>query len=175
MATIKIHDTISHGTFSYIPYSPELDDHSACGTPIVTTTDDWKDKKVVVFSVPGAFTPTCHINHLPPYVQRYQEFKDKGVDIIAVIAANDAFVMSGWTRFEKIGDKILGLSDVGAKWSATMGLSVDLSEAGLGIRTKRYALYIDNLQVKYIGVEPARGVTVSGADAVLDALDKIGK
>lgn len=74
--------------------------------PTTLKTDDWKGKKVVVFSVPGAFTPTCHINHLPPYLQKYDEFKAKGVDTIAVVAANDAFVMSGWARVEKLTDKV---------------------------------------------------------------------
>lgn len=70
------------------------------------STDEWKGKKVVIFSVPGAFTPTCHVNHLPPYIQKYDEFKSKGVDVIAVVAANDVFVMSGWGRVEGLKDKV---------------------------------------------------------------------
>ncbi|KAF9500311.1 Redoxin [Pleurotus eryngii] len=168
--TIKVGDTIPEGEFGYIPYSPALDDLAACGVPSKLKTNEWKGKKVVLFSVPGAFTPTCHVNHLPPYVEKYEEFKAKGVDVIAVLAANDLFVMSGWGRVEGVKDKILCLSDTGAAWSASLGLSLDLSALGLGTRTNRYALIIDDLVVKYVEVEPAPGVTVSGADAVLAAL-----
>ncbi|KZT06680.1 1-Cys peroxiredoxin isozyme [Laetiporus sulphureus 93-53] len=168
--TIKVGDTIPEGTFSYIAYTPELDDHSACGIPTKLSTKEWKGKKVVLFSVPGAFTPTCHSNHLPPYLEKYDQFKAKGVDVIAVVAANDAFVMSGWARFTGLKDKILALSDPDAKWSASIGLDKDLSAIGFGTRTDRYALIIDDLKVKYIGLEPGSEVTVSGADAVLAAL-----
>ncbi|TFK47285.1 Redoxin [Heliocybe sulcata] len=170
MATVKVGDTIPKGTFSYVAYTPELEDGLACGVPTTLSTDEWKGKKVVIFSVPGAFTPTCHANHLPPYLKKYDEFKAKGVDAIAVVAANDPFVMSGWARVSGLKDKILALSDTNAQWSASMGLSVDMSSRGFGTRTNRYALVIDDLVIKYIGVEPAPGVTVSGADAVLAAL-----
>ncbi|OJA12724.1 hypothetical protein AZE42_02883 [Rhizopogon vesiculosus] len=172
MASVKISvgDIIPNATFRTIPYTDELADRSACGIPTTLSTDSWKGKKVVLFSVPGAFTPTCHINHLPPYLAKYDEFKAKGVDVIAVIAANDPFVMSGWGRAEGVADKIITLSDINAAWSGDLGLSVDLSSHGLGIRTARFAMIIDNLVVKYVEVEPAPGVTVSGADAVLAKL-----
>ncbi|KAJ7073890.1 1-Cys peroxiredoxin isozyme [Mycena amicta] len=168
--SIKVGDTIPEGAFGYIPWSPALDDNLACGVPSKVSTNDWKGKKVVLFSVPGAFTPTCHTNHLPPYLQNYDEFKAKGVDVIAVVAANDLFVMSGWARFEGVKDKILALSDANAQWSASLNLSIDLTDKGLGVRTARYALIIDDLVVKYIEQEPGPGVTVSGAEAVLAKL-----
>ncbi|KIK63489.1 hypothetical protein GYMLUDRAFT_259674 [Collybiopsis luxurians FD-317 M1] len=169
--SIKVGDTVPEGTFTYVPYSAELDDHSACGIPIkLDITKEWKGKKVVLFAVPGAFTPTCHVNHLPPYIQKYDEFKAKGVDVIAVVAANDAFVMSGWGRFEGLKDKILTLSDTNVEWSSKLGLSLDLSSLAFGTRTARYAMIIDDLVVKYVEVEPGRGVSVSGADAVLAKL-----
>ncbi|PAV17688.1 thioredoxin-dependent peroxidase [Pyrrhoderma noxium] len=167
---IKVGDKIPEGTFSYVPFTPELEDGSACGIPITLKTDEWKGKKVVLFSVPGAFTPTCHVSHLPGYVKAIDQFKAKGVDVVAVIAANDAFVMSGWGRIEGVKDKVLCLSDTDAKWSSALGLSLDLTERGLGIRTNRYAMIIDDLELKYLGVEPAPGVTVSGAEAVLAKL-----
>jgi len=170
MPSIALEDRIPEGTFKYVPYTPEQEDHLVCGIPISLSTNEWKGKKVVLFSVPGAFTPTCHINHLPPYIQKYDEFKAKGVDVIAVIAANDPFVMNGWARFEGLKDKILPLSDTYAKWSSELGLTLDLTERGLGIRTNRYALIIDDLVVKYVGVESAPVVTVSGADEVLAKL-----
>ncbi|KAM6494772.1 Redoxin [Amanita muscaria] len=170
MATIQVGDIIKPGQFEHIPYGPELEDHAACGFPLTLSTDEWKGKKVVIFSVPGAFTPTCHADHLPGYLKRYDEFKEKGVDVVAVVAANDPFVMSGWGRIQGLKDKILSLSDPLAQWSASLGLSFEPNKHGLGVRTARYALVLDDLVVKYIGVEPAPGVTVSGADAVLGAL-----
>ncbi|KAG5640938.1 hypothetical protein DXG03_006600 [Asterophora parasitica] len=138
---------------------------------IKLSTDEWKGKKVVLFSVPGAFTPTCHAKHLPGYIEKYDEFKAKGVDVIAVLASNDAFVMSGWGRAEGVQDKaripILTLSDNGAEWSKSLGLS--LESPGI-TRTARYAIVIDDLKVTYFEVEQAPGVTVSGADAVLAKL-----
>jgi len=117
--------------------------------------------------------PTCHANHLPPYLEKYKEFKAKGVDVIAVIAANDPFVLSGWGRFEGLEDKvrnaanpdlapicnssirsfqILTLTDTYAAWSKSLGLQLDLTEKGLGIRTGRFAIIVDDLVVKYIQV-----------------------
>ncbi|KAH9855471.1 Redoxin-domain-containing protein [Lenzites betulinus] len=169
-AKIQVGDTIPQGKFTYIPYTPALDDNSACGIPTKLNTDEWKGKKVVLVSVPGAFTPTCHANHLPPFLKKYDEFKAKGVDVIAVISTNDAFVLSGWARFLGVADKIVMLSDYEAKWSAQLGLEHDRSAEELGIRTRRYALIIDDLKVKYVGAEFEPGVTASGADAVLAAL-----
>ncbi|PPQ80125.1 hypothetical protein CVT25_001424 [Psilocybe cyanescens] len=159
MASVKVGDTIPEGTFKYVPYTPDLES----GVTTTLSTNEWKGKKVVLFSVPGAFTPTCHVNHLPPYIQKYDEFKAKGVDVIAVVAANDPFVMSGWGR-------ILALSDTDAQWNKKLGLTLDLTDKGLGLRTARYALIIDDLVIKYFGPEPGPGVTASGADAVLAAL-----
>ncbi|KAF5353703.1 hypothetical protein D9758_008636 [Tetrapyrgos nigripes] len=161
--TIKVGDQIPEGTFKYVPWTPELESNTVCGIPVtLDISKDWKGKKVVLFSVPGAFTPTCHVNHLPPYLQKYEEFKAKGVDIIAVVAANDPFVMSGWGRFQGVKDKILALSDSNAEWSSKLGLSI---EALGGIRTARYAIILDDLVV-----EPGVEVTVSGAEAVLAKL-----
>jgi len=169
--TIKVGDTIPEGTFKYVPYSPDLENGLICGTPVSLSTNEWKGKKVVLVSVPGAFTPTCHMNHLPSYLQKYDEFVAKGVDVVAVLAANDPFVMSGWARVEGLKDKILSLTDTYAEWSKQLGLDMDLTAVfGFGVRTARYAMIIDDLVVKYIGPEPSRGVTVSGAEAVLAAL-----
>ncbi|KAG6811333.1 hypothetical protein H0H92_007953 [Tricholoma furcatifolium] len=164
---VKVGDKLPQGTFTYIPYTPELDDSLACGIPIKLSTEAWKGKKVVLFSVPGAFTPTCHAKHLPPYLQKYEEFKAKGVNVIAVLASNDAYVMSGWGRVEKLEDKILTLSDAGAEWSKSLGLSVETPGF---TRTARYAIIIDDLTITYIEVEQAPGVSVSGAEAVLARL-----
>ncbi|KAG5351475.1 Putative peroxiredoxin [Termitomyces sp. J132] len=169
MPSVKIGDKLPQGTFSYIPHTSELDDKLACGIPIKLSTEEWKGKKVVLFSVPGAFTPTCHAKHLPRYLEKYDEFKAKGVDTIAVLAANDAFVMSGWARVEGLQDKILALSDTGAEWSKSLGSDLAIQTPGI-TRTARYAIIINDLEITYIEVEPAPGVTVSGADAVLAKL-----
>lgn len=171
MATIAVGNKIPRGEFEHIPYTPEQEDPKVCpGTRVVLSTDEFAGKKVVLVSVPGAFTPTCHKEHLPQFLAKYDDFKAKGVDIVAVVAANDAFVMNGWARVEQLKDKILALSDTNAQFSSSIGLSVDLSQARLGLRTARYALVLDDLVVKYIGAEPDKGITVSGADAVLAAL-----
>ncbi|KAG6910343.1 hypothetical protein DXG01_011412 [Tephrocybe rancida] len=145
MPSVKVGDTLPQGTFTYIPYTPELEDKLACGLPIKLSTEEWQGKKVVLFSVPGAFTPTCHAKHLPPYLEKYDEFKAKGVDTIAVLASNDAFVMSGWGRVEGLKDKV----DTGAEWSKSLGLSVETPGF---TRTARYAIIIDDLKIKYIEV-----------------------
>ncbi|KAI0794931.1 1-Cys peroxiredoxin isozyme [Abortiporus biennis] len=168
--TIKVGDVIPKATFSYVPYSKETADVHACGIPQKLSTDEWKGKKVVLFSVPGAFTPTCHINHLPPYLTKYDEFKAKGVDVIAVVAANDPFVLDGWSKALGLGDKIVALSDTNVEWSKQLGLTLDLSGLGLGIRTSRFAIVLDDLVVKYVAEPVGTEVTVSGADAVLAAL-----
>jgi len=168
--SIKEGDTIPQGTFKHVPYTSELSDTLACGVPIDLNTDEWKGKKVVLFAVPGAFTPTCHKNHFPGFIQNQAEFKAKGVDVIAVLAANDPFVMSGWMRFNGVQDQIIALTDVDAQWSKALGLTMDLTARGLGIRTARFAMVLDNLKVTYLGVEEAAGVDVSGAEAVLAKL-----
>ncbi|KAF8623787.1 hypothetical protein AX17_007290 [Amanita inopinata Kibby_2008] len=174
METIKLGDIIPEGHFKWIPYTPALDDHTVCGSPVTLSTDRWRRKRVVLFSVPGAFTPICHGDHLPAYLDKVDEFKAKGVDVLAVVSANDPFVMSGWGRFTDVKDRILMLSDTYAQWSGSIGLSADYSARGLGTRNARYAMIIENLIVKYLGIEPASGsgVTVSGPDAVLKALEK---
>jgi len=169
-ASIKVGDTIPQGTFPYVPYSPELDEIAACGIPKSLNTDEWKGKKVVLFGVPGAFTPTCHKNHLQGFIKKQEEIKAKGVDAIAVLAANDPFVMSGWLRFNGIKDQIIGLTDTTAEWAKGLGLSLDLTARGLGIRTTRFAMILDDLKVTYIGIEEPGVVDASGADAVLAKL-----
>ncbi|KAJ7620291.1 Redoxin [Roridomyces roridus] len=170
---------IPQGTFPYIPWDPSLDSKHACGVPSsIRTHEHWKGKKVVLFSVPGAFTPTCHASHLPPYLEKHAELKALGVDVVAVISANDLFVLSGWARFEGITDEIIAISDVNGAWSKALGEALgfegtlDLTARGLGVRTNRYALVIDDLKVTYVGVEKEPGVSVSGVDAVLEALKK---
>jgi len=167
---IQIGQTVPEGTFLHVPWTAELEDSMVCGTPTKLSTNEWKGKKVVVCSVVGAFTGTCHAQ-IPAYVQNVKALKAKGVDVIAVITANDPFVLSGWQRVQGVKDEILFLSDGYAKWSQALGLAVDLTAAGLGERTGRWVLVLDDLKVTSLDVEDNPGkVTLTAADKVLEKL-----
>lgn len=122
--------------------------------PVPKTTDDiFKGRKVVLFAVPGAFTPTCHKNHLPGYLHDADAIRAKGVDTIAVVAVNDPFVMRGWEKATGAEGKILFLSDPDASFASALGLTFDGSAAGLGIRSKRYSMVVEDGVVKVLNVE----------------------
>ncbi|KAH8088940.1 Redoxin [Cristinia sonorae] len=168
---IKVGDTIPEATFWQIAYQPE-ESLAACGIPSKVNTSEWKGKKVVLVSVPGAFTGTCHVQHLPPYLQKVDELKAKGVDVVAVFAANDPFVMSAWSKVSGFKDKILSLSDPEGAFGKKLGWELDLTGRGigLGVRSARGAIILDDLKVVYIEREPGTEVSVSGVDAILAAL-----
>ncbi len=126
--------------------------------------------KVVLFAVPGAFTPTCSDYHLPGFVHRASEIHEKGVDTIACLAVNDAFVMGAWGRERKVGDQVAMLADGNAEFTRAMGLEADMSKAGLGVRSQRYAAIIEDGLVTALFVEPEPGLKVSSAESVLAAL-----
>jgi len=166
MAELKLGDSFpSDVTFNYVPYTEDKGDITACGIPInYNAGKEWADKKVVLFAVPGAFTPGCSVKHLPGYIENLPALKGKGVDIVAVIAFNDAWVMSAWGKANGIkGDDILFLTDVDTAFSKKLGW------VGGG-RTARYALVIDHGKIVYAEKEPGREVTVSSAEAVLAKL-----
>ncbi|KAE9380068.1 allergen Asp F3 [Stipitochalara longipes BDJ] len=165
MASLKVGDSLpSDVVFSYVPYQ-EGSEITACGIPInYDASKEWANKKVVLFSVPGAFTPGCSVKHLPGYIENLSAIKAKGVDVVAVIAYNDAFVMSAWSKANGIkNDDILFLSDPGTAFSKKLDWT-------LGERTARYALVIDHGKIVYAEKEPGREVTVSSAEAVLAKL-----
>lgn len=126
--------------------------------------------KVVLFAVPGAFTPTCSDRHLPGFVLRADDLKAKGVDTIACIATNDAFVMDAWGKAQGTEGKVTMLADGNGEFTAAMGLEFDLSTLGLGTRTQRYAAIIEDGVVTHLAVEEGRGVEVSSADRILAQL-----
>lgn len=169
MTTLKPGDKFPDDVvFQYIPWSEDKGEITSCGIPInYNASKEWANKKVVLFSVPGAFTPTCSVNHLPGYIEKLPKLKEKGVDIVAVIAFNDAFVMSAWGKANSVkGDDILFLSDPDAKFSKSIGWA----DAASG-RTKRFAIAIDHGKVVYANIETEKGVVkASGADAVLASL-----
>lgn len=142
---------------------------TADGPKPKTTDEIFKGKKVVLFAVPGAFTPTCHASHLPGFVEKSAEIKGKGVDSIACVAVNDVFVMDAWGKASNVGD-IEMLADGGAKFANAIGLTMDLTERGLGVRSKRYSMLVDDGVVKTLNVEEGPGIAASGADNMLTQL-----
>ncbi|EPS28370.1 hypothetical protein PDE_03316 [Penicillium oxalicum 114-2] len=169
MTTIKPGDSFpSDVVFQYIPWTEESDEITSCGIPInYNASKEWADKKVVLFSVPGAFTPTCSVNHVPGYIKNLSQLRQKGVDIVAVVAFNDPFVMSAWGKANQVrGNDILFLTDPEARFSKSIGWADEASG-----RTGRYAIVIDHGKISYAQIETERGaVTKSGADAVLASL-----
>jgi glutaredoxin/glutathione-dependent peroxiredoxin len=140
--------------------------------PAEKTTDDvFKGKKVVLFAVPGAFTPTCHKNHLPGFLNNADAIKKKGVDTIAVTGVNDVFVMNAWKKETGAEGKIEFLADGSADFAKALELSLDASAGGLGIRSKRYSMIVEDGVVKALNVEEAPGkAELSGADALMKQL-----
>ena len=141
------------------------------GPETVSTDDIFKGKKVVLFAVPGAFTPTCSMNHLPGFLTHNDEIRAKGVDTIAVVAVNDIFVMGAWEKANDAAGKILFLSDGNGEFTKALGLDIDLSVAGLGLRSKRYSMIVEDGVVKSLNVEESPGQAErSTAEAVLEQL-----
>ncbi|GAA6058956.1 hypothetical protein JCM10212_002908 [Sporobolomyces blumeae] len=166
MAPLEVGSTIPTGEFAAIPYSPELDEITACGRPSTIKTDSWKGKKVLVVAVPDSFTPTCTANHIPPFIASAQDLKAKGIHEIYVLSSNDVFVQSAWGRALGARDDVTFISDSSLKWLKEAGLSQDLSHVGFGERAKRFAMIVDDLKVTYLGVETDGGVGPSGLEAV---------
>ena len=126
--------------------------------------------KVVLFAVPGAFTPTCSDYHLPSFVIRHDELAAKGVDTVACISVNDPFVMDAWGEAQKVGDAVMMLADGNGEFTAAVGLEMDGSGIGLGTRSQRYAMVLEDGVVTALHVEPGPGLSVSAADAILGVL-----
>jgi peroxiredoxin (alkyl hydroperoxide reductase subunit C) len=140
------------------------------GPKEVTTDEIFKGKKVVLFAVPGAFTPTCSVNHLPGFVQNADALTAKGVDYIVCLAVNDVFVMNAWRRDQGVDDKILMLADGSGLFTKAVGLELDLVARGLGVRSQRYALVAEDGKVTHLAIEAPGGFEVSRAEAILEAL-----
>jgi peroxiredoxin len=137
------------------------------GIETLSTQDVFAGKKVVLFAVPGAFTPTCHIKHLPGFIESADEFKKEGVDTIACVAVNDPFVLAAWAEKSGGKGKVLFLSDGNAEFTKKTGMEFDGSAVGLGTRSKRYAALIEDGVVKALNVEDSPGVAVSSTAAKL--------
>ena len=160
--TIAPGDTLPDATFK----SPTAD-----GFKDISTADLFAGKKVVLFGVPGAFTPTCSNNHLPGYLENRDAILSKGVDAIAVVSVNDHHVMSAWARFTGGEDKIVFLADGNGAFARATGLDMDLSAGGLGLRSKRFSMIVDDRVVKTLNIEDAPGKAVaSGAATLMEQL-----
>ncbi len=141
------------------------------GVKDMTTKDVFAGKKVVLFGVPGAFTPTCSNNHLPGFLENHDAIKARGVDTIAVVSMNDHHVMQAWARFTGGEGKLLFLSDGSGNFAKATGLDIDLSAGGMGVRNKRFASIVEDGKVTTLNIEGAPGQAVeSGAARILEAL-----
>lgn len=158
---IKVGDRLPSATFNVM---------TAEGPKPRTTEEIFSGKKVVLFAVPGAFTPTCSNTHLPGYRDSYDELKAKGVDTIAVTAVNDAFVMGSWQKDQNCQGKIEFLADGSAKFAKSIGLDLDLTERGMGVRSKRYSMLVEDGVVKSLNIEEGPGAETSGAKTMLGQL-----
>ena len=159
--TIKVGDKVPSAT---------LTQWSADGPKPITTDELFKGKTVGLFAVPGAFTPTCSAKHLPGFVTKAGEIKGKGVDTIACLSVNDAFVMNAWGKDQKVGDKVLMLADGNGDFTRAVGLEMDGTGYGMGKRSRRYAMVVQDGVVKTLNVENPGAFEVSSAEAVLKAL-----
>ena len=160
--TIKVGDKVPSVTLSHM---------TADGPAEITTDQLFSGKKVVLFALPGAFTPTCSAKHVPGFLKNAQAIKGKGVDTIACLSVNDAFVMGAWGKDQAVGDNILMLADGSAALTKAMGLELDLKARGMGVRSQRYAMVVENGVVKSLDVEEnPGGLDVSSAESVLASL-----
>ena len=143
---------------------------TADGPREVSTDELFQGKKVVLFAVPGAFTPTCSAQHLPGYVANAAALAAKGIDAIICLAVNDVFVMGAWAKSQSVGPEITMVADGSAAFTKAIGLELDLVARGLGIRSQRFALVADNMKVTHLAVEKPGDFDVSRAEAVLASL-----
>ncbi|MET0535292.1 MAG: peroxiredoxin [Steroidobacter sp.] len=158
---IKVGDRVPAGTLTLITKD---------GPQKVSAEEFFNGRKVVLFSVPGAFTPTCDAKHLPGFVEKAADIKGKGVDAIACMAVNDAFVMKAWGKAQNTDGKVEMVADGNAEYTKALGLDMDASGHGMGIRGQRFSLVVDNGVVKQVNVEQKGEFKVSSADHVLTQL-----
>ncbi len=159
--TIKVGDKVPDATMMHMTDS---------GPAPMTTGELFAGKKVALFAVPGAFTPTCSAQHLPGFVDNAAAIKAKGVDTIACVAVNDAFVMAAWGEDRDVGDKVLMLADGNGDLTAKLGLELDASKFGLGSRSQRYSMIVDDGVVTSLNIEAGGAFEASKAEVILDQL-----
>lgn len=150
--------------------SMKLTEATPDGPREIVTDDIFRGKKVVLFAVPGAFTPTCSAKHLPGFVEHEAALSRKGVDSIVCMAVNDAFVLGAWAKSQNVGAGIVMVADGSAVFTKALGIELDLTARGLGIRSQRFALIADDMRVTHLAVEKPGDFDVSSAEAVLARL-----
>ena len=161
MMSIQAGEQMPSGTFSVM---------TETGPGALTTEELFADKKVVLVSVPGAFTPTCSMNHLPGFVDQADAILAKGVDTIACMAVNDVFVMHAWGKDRGVGDKVSMLADGNGDYAKALGLELDGTGSGMGLRGQRFAIVVDDGVATHVAVEEPGQFDVSKAESILDAL-----
>lgn len=162
MAAVNVGDKVPSATIRMM---------DAEGRPSATTTDEYfAGKKTVLFAVPGAFTPTCSAKHLPGFVEKAGDIKGKGVDQIACISVNDAFVMGAWGKSASADGKVDMLADGNGEFAKAMGLELDASGGGLGTRCKRFAMIVEDGKITQLNVEEPGAFEVSSAEHVIGQL-----
>ena len=159
--TIKVGDKMPAGTFKHM---------TADGPKNITTDELFAGKKVVLFSVPGAFTPTCDAKHLPGFVEHATELRAKGIDTVACMAVNDVFVMNAWGKQSNVASKVLMLADGNGDYAKALGLEMNGTGFGMGMRGQRFAVVVDNGTVSKLFVEGPGEFKVSSAEYVLSQL-----
>lgn len=166
--SIKIGDSIPDGTLT--EFIETASEGCSLGPNAFKVSELAKDKKIALFAVPGAFTPTCSAQHLPGYVELADQLKAKGIDEIWCVAVNDAFVMGAWGREQNTQNKVRMLADGSATWTKALGLELDLVAKGLGVRSRRYSAVIDNGVVSILNLEEGGAFEVSDAKTLLSQL-----
>ena len=167
--TIKIGDRLPEGTL--LEFIETETEGCLLGPNTFDVGDLTKNKKIAIFGLPGAFTPTCSAKHVPGYVQHADAFKAKGVDEIWCISVNDAFVMGAWGRDQKSTGVVRMMADGNAAFTKALGLDVDLSKGGMGTRSRRYSMLVDNGVVKQLNIEALGKFEVSDAETLLAQVD----
>ena len=153
-----------------LPLDLKLKEMGDGGPKDVTVGDVFKGKRVVLFAVPGAFTPTCSMKHLPGFVDQNAAIRAKGVDEIVCLSVNDAFVMDAWGKQSSAGGKVRMLADGNGEFTKAVGLGLDASGFGMGPRSQRYAMIVKDGRVEHLAVEPGPGLNVSSAESILAKL-----
>ena len=156
--TIKAGDKMPSGVFGIM---------TASGPGATSTNELFSGKKVVFFSVPGAFTPTCSAKHLPGFVEYAETLSGKGVDTVACMSVNDVFVMDAWGKDQNVGDKVVMLADGNGEYAKALGLEMDGSKFGMGLRSQRFAIVVDDGVATHVAVEQPGQFDVSSAESVL--------
>lgn len=159
--TIKVGDKIPAATLAHM---------TADGPTNISTEDLFSGKKVALFALPGAFTPTCSAQHLPGFVRHSDDLKAKGVDIVACLSVNDAFVMDAWGKDQNVGGRVTLVADGSADFTKAAGLEFDLSSKGLGVRCQRFSMVVDDGVITTLNIDESGALKTSSAENMLAQL-----